>query len=720
MASPAFGSAGTYLSGASSTTAAFAVPASVAANDVIIVTYYSEDTTGTVTAPGGFAVKTDTIVTGNHRLVIAWKRASGADTGTYSFTTTNAAWREGGAVRYTGVVTSGDPFDVTSTNQATSGTTTPAVSVTTTVADTLLVWAMSNFNGGTASAPSGYTLRLSGAGGDAAQATLAQASIGGSGSITATAPANAGQTAFLGALKPNASSFSGTPTDARGVTDSTTLARSSVLGDDGFRTDLAQAQLSLPRNFTEDRGWVDALALDLNHLLNPSEDRGTSDSIARDFGLNPVDNRGEVDTDSNIGVYSPALLENRGLADTPTASDIQGTQTDVRGLSDAVETIIIPPGANNTGIFPNDNRQISDTGFTRVISGATFDGRGITDDCLVTLAGNQNFPVTVTDSRGLTDTGKIYDRSGYQVDDTVRTDILDVNLIRDNFLTLDLFEDRGIDGDITRPATDNGTPKTTTLTDDRGIGDPTNGGGFIDIEQFLDEDRGLIDNLATFVQLDNLYTETPTDVTGLTDAGTVKGFDGQAVEDRGISDSILVVYAAAPQTIAVNLAENRGLADSLVLRAASLSLLDNVGWTDQLDASVGIFTFLDLLDDRGISDIDSPEITRPTLFFRTPIIKTRLYTRHGLWARTYLDQGITILRFGESFVPVQIPDTDQIETADAVYIGGRIYIVDFEEAIRLVNAGYGAWVTNDLEAPVDQTDLSLYGVGAYGTGPYGE
>lgn len=719
MAAPAFGSAGTYLAGASSTTAAFAVPASVAANDVIVVSYYSEDAVGTITAPGGFTVKTDTIVTGNHRLVIAWKRATGADTGTYSFTTTNAAWREGGAVRYTGVVQSGDPFDVTSTNQAQTGTTTPAVSVTTTQADTLLVWAMSNFNGGTAAAPSGYTLRLNTAGGDAAQATLAQPTAGGSGSITATAPANTKQTAFLGALKPNASSFVGTPTDTRGTIDTLTFASTETLLDLRGLSDSPNVSADFPRSFTEDRGSVDALALLLNHIVDLAEDRSLTDAINRDFGLNPTDDRGEQDTSGEVGVFTPLLLENRGLTDFPTASDILGVQTDDRGLSDSIVTTIIPAGANNTTAFPNDNRGLTDTGAVKSFSGATFDARGLVDDCLVTLTGNQNFIVSPTDSRGLTDGPTIFDRQGFEVEDTFRTDEVTTDLVRDTLQTLTLTDDRGIQDDTVYPATDNGTPKTTTLSDDRGIGDPTAGGGFIDIEQFLSDERGSLDNLATFVIHDNQYTQSPTDERTLRDSGTVKDFDGQSIEERGLTDSVVVLFTPAPQALSVVLSDERGLLDTLVFRIAALALVDSTGLTDSIDAAIGVPLLVDITDSSGWTDEVVNDFETPILFFHSPTVKERLNTRDGLWARTYLDLGVSVLRFGDSYQQIPYPSSEQIESADAVFIGGRTYAIDFNEAVRLVQAGYGQYVTSDIDSPVPVGDFTAYGVGAYGTGPYG-
>lgn len=211
MASPTFGAAGTYLTGVVSNQANFAVPTGTANNEIVVVYLYIEST-GAITPPAGFTQKSrpSNTGTGAHDLVIFWKRCTGTDSGTYAFTNPNV-WREGVAVRYSGCITSGDPFDVVSANQAASGASgiTPVVSLTTTVTDTLLVFSGTNFNGGAWTPPSGYTERVD-SGGDLTVDDLARASIGSSGTIRATcAGGSTGTCAFLGALKSTTSAASG-------------------------------------------------------------------------------------------------------------------------------------------------------------------------------------------------------------------------------------------------------------------------------------------------------------------------------------------------------------------------------------------------------------------------------------------------------------------------------------------------------------------------------
>ena len=205
MASPTFGAAGTYLTGVNASTAAFAVPTGAAADEIMVVGMYLEGTAA-VTPPTGFTQKSrPTTGSGgsDHDLIVFWKRCTGADSGTYSFSWTGGLWREGACVRISGCVTSGDPFNVVGTNASTTAGSgvTPASSNTTTVTDTLQLFVGSNFNGGAWTPPSGYTERVDNSS-DLTVATLAQATAGASGSITATcAGGSASSCSFVGALK---------------------------------------------------------------------------------------------------------------------------------------------------------------------------------------------------------------------------------------------------------------------------------------------------------------------------------------------------------------------------------------------------------------------------------------------------------------------------------------------------------------------------------------
>jgi hypothetical protein len=212
MASPTFGAAGTYLSGASSNQYNFAVPTGTANNEIVLVYLYLESTGTVTTIPTGFTQKSRPTVAGGeaHDLLLFWKRCTGTDSGTYNFVGPNV-WREGVAIRYSGCVTSGDPFDTPiSTNSTTSATSgnAPAVSLTTTVTDTMLIYSATNFQGGTWTPASGMTERAD-AGGDLTVDDLAQTSIAASGTKQAVCAGGAhASLAFLLALKSTTSTAS--------------------------------------------------------------------------------------------------------------------------------------------------------------------------------------------------------------------------------------------------------------------------------------------------------------------------------------------------------------------------------------------------------------------------------------------------------------------------------------------------------------------------------
>lgn len=202
MTLPVFGVAGTYLTGTSAT-AAVAVPSGVTAGQVILVHLYKEST-ATVTPPSGFTELTPAPFTTSsvHTHHVFWKRATGSDSGTYSFTWSGSTFREAVAIRYTGCATSGVPVDVFNTAaRSTNGTVTPAVSLTTTGADRLLEWAGSNFNAGSWTPPSGFTERVDAAG-CLSVATLGQSTAGSTGSVTGTCSGSSSETGWLLALLP--------------------------------------------------------------------------------------------------------------------------------------------------------------------------------------------------------------------------------------------------------------------------------------------------------------------------------------------------------------------------------------------------------------------------------------------------------------------------------------------------------------------------------------
>jgi hypothetical protein len=106
-------------------------------------------------------------------------------------------------------------------------------------------------------------------------------------------------------------------------------------------------------------------------------------------------------------------------------------------------------------------------------------------------------------------------------------------------------------------------------------------------------------------------------------------------------------------------------------------------------------------------------------FFVTPTWRERMWGNR-LFQRMHLNVGHTIARFGTSYQQIDVPSSEQMETADALYVGGRIYEIDIDEETRLRVAGYGRWVVQNIDDAVPDVDISAYGTGPYGSGPYGD
>lgn len=217
MAAPVFGAAGTYDTGTSAAPA-IGVPSGVTSGQIILVALYKEIVATVTTLPTGFAEATaspiSTTASGVHSLHLFWKRATGADSGTYTFGWTGSTYWEASATRFTGCIASGNPFDTgagapTSAQRSSNGTVTPGVSLTTQGADRLLVHTGGNWQTGTWTAATGFTKRIDNAS-DLLLETETFTSAGASGTVTASCSGSSSETAWLGALLPVAAATSPT------------------------------------------------------------------------------------------------------------------------------------------------------------------------------------------------------------------------------------------------------------------------------------------------------------------------------------------------------------------------------------------------------------------------------------------------------------------------------------------------------------------------------
>lgn len=207
---PSFGSVGTH-SNTSSSTASIPVPAGVASGDIIVIPIFIDGGTVSITAmASGFTdAPSGPVSTGstspNHTLAVVWKRATGSDSGTYDFTLSGSTYRAGSAVRYTGCVPSGSPWDsgVDWEIDTVNDTDTAPVTITTTGADRRLIWCGTDWTGGTWTPPAGFTDQFDTGDHVNTLADMAAPTAGSYGPYTGLSGTTNRKIAFLGALLPN-------------------------------------------------------------------------------------------------------------------------------------------------------------------------------------------------------------------------------------------------------------------------------------------------------------------------------------------------------------------------------------------------------------------------------------------------------------------------------------------------------------------------------------
>ncbi len=235
MAGPSFVASGTEFSDTSAAPA-FSAPAGVVANQVVVAVFFVDGATDQhpVAPDGTWEAAPDTpVVANNHRLYVYGHRAAGNEAGPYTFTLDGAVFVEGQTHRYTAAVTSGSVFD-TDTEAAVDnsdvGTVTPAVSITTSGAERLLLHAATGWSGGIWTPPTGFTKRQQPSVGLSTLADLAQAVAGSSGALTASVTNPDKRTAWLGALRPAAQTITGSAVGTLGALSGAASGVRMVLG----------------------------------------------------------------------------------------------------------------------------------------------------------------------------------------------------------------------------------------------------------------------------------------------------------------------------------------------------------------------------------------------------------------------------------------------------------------------------------------------------------
>jgi hypothetical protein len=199
----------------------------------------------------------------------------------------------------------------------------------------------------------------------------------------------------------------------------------------------------------------------------------------------------------------------------------------------------------------------------------------------------------------------------------------------------------------------------------------------------------------------SLSLDQPASATGMaTDATPVLGPQAAVAAATGTANNAStlnqdVTFAAAQTATGTGVANDAAVSAS---PGAYPTVADATGAA--LDASVvSSFSIVNGLPDTATAsgvafDAAISLVVPPPWLFTTPTIQERsLFSRNGLFARLHLDLGLSILKFGSSYQQITTPSTEQIESADAVYIGGRIYKITSSEAALLTLAGYGAYVS---------------------------
>lgn len=142
------------------TSRAPAVPAGAAAGDIVVVfldRWNGSSTRAAVTGiPTGFTLKA-TYPSGpvGAEIGVWWKRLTGSDAGTYSFTWTGSMWTTAHAIAITGAVATGDPISGINAFAGTAGTY-GSISVTSTGQPALL-WETYNDTGGAHTPATSFT-----------------------------------------------------------------------------------------------------------------------------------------------------------------------------------------------------------------------------------------------------------------------------------------------------------------------------------------------------------------------------------------------------------------------------------------------------------------------------------------------------------------------------------------------------------------------------------
>lgn len=181
-----------------------AVPAGVAAGDVVVIFYGISIGPPPVLSSSGFTSITPAAASGANAGVL-WKVATAADTGNYVVNNPSGAGGGSGqavAVRFRGVDTA-NPWNTTTTGVTASGAngTSPSVSLTTTRPNTLLVWLLNEDNGWANTVPPAGWTEIADSNNNIGVAVKDQAAVGSTGSFAGSHGTSGQIVVWAGALQ---------------------------------------------------------------------------------------------------------------------------------------------------------------------------------------------------------------------------------------------------------------------------------------------------------------------------------------------------------------------------------------------------------------------------------------------------------------------------------------------------------------------------------------
>lgn len=208
-----------------------AVPSGAATDDVMVVILTRWNPINpAVTAPAGFTEFGTQIVNGDAKMNTYWKRLTGADAGTYTFSWGSDMWSHVHCFCMTGVKTTGDPIGSNYASWTGTAGTFGSTQVTTAFVPGL-VWSGYNDSAGTHTPPTNFTEVI-----DFDSGTGAYYLPGSSGTQTAsgaTASSSSNAIAVLVALEPEPSVIALTTDSVTNIGGTTATGNGTITSDGG-------------------------------------------------------------------------------------------------------------------------------------------------------------------------------------------------------------------------------------------------------------------------------------------------------------------------------------------------------------------------------------------------------------------------------------------------------------------------------------------------------